>query len=409
MKVVRRTRAPRDEAVTRVVEEGTTPPAGPPVEPAPDRDLWPWLLLLLVLVIGGIVAAVVLTRDDGKKNNASPGTTVLSQPATTVTVSRVTAPTKPATTPPAVARVKLANLLGVPASTAVARLRKDGFQPAVRSVFSTKPRGIVAAQKPGAGTQLAKGATVTLLVSKGQPAKPVPGVVGQSESQAVALLKAAGFGATPVEVPSNETKGNVIAQKPNEGQKAQPGTKVRLNVSRGPAQSGSSSTTAPTTTAPAATTPARTTPPRPAQPVTVTVPDVEGQTLEQAQRALRRVGMIMEVRYVPNDQPSGTVVAQARKPGTTAKRGDHMLVTVSQGGSGGTAATPLVTVPNVVGQAEQTAQSRLRQAGFRAIVEDLPTSDPAQDGKVVDEQPAAGTKAPKGSQIIIYIGRASTG
>ena len=93
----------------------------------------------------------------------------------------------------------------------------------------------------------------------------------------------------------------------------------------------------------------------------------------------------------------------------TRERGDHMLVTVSQGGSGGTAASPLVAVPNVVGQDEQAAQSRLQQAGFRAIVEDLQTSDPAEDGKVVDEQPAAGTKAPKGSQIIIYVGRASTG
>jgi serine/threonine-protein kinase len=393
MKVVRRTRPGRaDSAVTRVVEEGTAPPAGPPPEPPPDRDLWPWLLLLLVLVVGGIVAAVVLTRDDNKKS---------ATPTTTVTVARVT----PKTTAkkPAVARVKLANLLGVPASTAVARLRKDGFQPLVRSVFSTKPRGTVAAQKPGPGTQLAKGATVTLLVSKGQPAKPVPDVVGQSESQAVALLKAAGFGATPVNVPSTETKGNVIAQKPNAGEKAQPGTKVRLNVSSGAAPSAGS------TTAPAATTPARTTPPRPAQPVTVTIPDVEGKTLEQAQRALHGVGIVMEIRYVPNEQPSGTVVAQAREPGTTAKRGDHMLVTVSRGGSGGTAASPLVTVPNVVGQDEQTAQSRLRQAGFVGIVEDLPTSDPAQNGKVVDEQPAAGTKAPQGSQIIIYVGRASTG
>lgn len=413
MKVVRRTRPGSEGEVTRVVEEGTTPPAGPPPEPAPDRDLWPWLLLLLVLVIGGIVAAILLTRDD-KKKNANPSTT---QPAATVTVARATPPAPTTTGPkkaPAVARVKVANLLGIPASTAVARLRKGGFEPVVTSVFSPKPRGTVAAQMPGPGTQLAKGATVTLMVSKGQQAKPVPDVVGQSESQAVALLKAAGFGATPVDVPSGETKGNVVAQKPKAGEKTQPGTNVRLNVSSGTTPSGSSSTPAPTTTAPtptapAATTPARTTPSRPAQPVTVTIPNVEGKSLEQAQRALRGVGVIMEIRYVPNDQPSGTVVAQARKSGTTAKRGDHMLVTVSQGGSGGTAASPLATVPNVVGQDEQTAQTRLRQAGFAAIVEDMATSDSAQDGKVVDEQPAAGTNAPKSSQVIIYVGRASTG
>jgi beta-lactam-binding protein with PASTA domain len=413
MKVVRRARPVREPRTwaTRVVEEGRTPPAGPPLEPAPERELWPWLLLLLVLVIGGIVAAIVLTRDN-KHKNAAPA----SQPATTVTVSRV-GPKAPAKKPPTtkkpapvLAKAKLANLVGIPGSTAVERLRKDGFQPVVRGVFSTKPRGVVAAQKPDPGTRLAKGASVTLMVSKGQPAKPVPDVVGQSESQAVSLLKAAGFAATPVEVPSNETKGNVVAQRPKAGEKAEPGTKVRLNVSSGTAPSGGGSTTTapatPASTAPAAATPARPAPASPARPATVTVPNVEAKTLQQARVALRTAGILMEIRYVPNDQPSGTVVAQAKQPGTTVKRGDHMLVTVSQGS--GATAPALVTVPNVVGQDEQAAQTRLQQAGFVAAVEDMPTSDPAQDGKVVDEQPAPGTKAPKGSQTIIYVGRATS-
>ena len=396
MKVVRRSAPTREPqtAVRRVVEEGATPPPGPPLEPAPDRDLWPWLLLLLVLVIGGIIAAVVLTSDDNEKRSA-PGTTALAAPpATTVTVARVTTPTT--SVQPAAARVQLANVLGIPVSTAVKRLHDDGFQPVVRSVFSTKPQGAVVAQKPVPGTKLAKGAAVTLSVSKGQPAKPVPDVIGQSESQAVALLEAAGFGTTPVSVPSGATKGNVIAQKPKPGEKAQPGTNVRLNVSSGATPSGS------TTTAPAATTP---TPPKPAQPATVTVPDVEGKTLQEARLALRNAGIVMAIRYVPNDQPSGTVVAQAKSAGATVKRGDHMLVTVSEGGSSGTVAATLVAVPSVVGMDEQAAQARLQQAGFAAIVEDYPTSDSSQDGSVVDEQPAAGTKAPKGSQIIIYVGR----
>jgi serine/threonine-protein kinase len=397
MKVVRRTKPAHEPqtAVTHVVEEGVTPPPGPPLEPAPDRELWPWLLLLLVLVIGGIVAAVLLTRDD--KKSSTPGTTV--PPATTVTVSRVTAPTA--------ARVKLASLVGIPASTAVRRARDAGFQPVVRSVFSTKPRGVVAAQKPAPGTLLAKGGSVTLSVSKGQPAKPVPDVVGQSASQAVALLKAAGFSATTVGVPSSETKGNVVAQRPAAGGKAQPGTKVRLNVSVGSATTAPP-TTAPATTAPAATTPAS--PVQPAQPTTATVPDVQGKTLQQARLALRKAGIVMAIRYVPSDQSVGTVVAQAKQPGTTAKRNAHMLVTVSQGGSGGTSAATLATVPNVVGTDEQTAQTRVQQAGFSPVAEDSPTSDSSQDGRVVDEQPAPGAQAPKGSQIIIYVGRVqSTG
>ena len=55
------------------------------------------------------------------------------------------------------ARVKLANVLGISASTAVKRLRDDGFQPVVRSVFSTKPQGVVAAQKPAPGTTACQG------------------------------------------------------------------------------------------------------------------------------------------------------------------------------------------------------------------------------------------------------------
>jgi beta-lactam-binding protein with PASTA domain len=400
----------RGTEVTRVVEEGTTPPAGPPIGPWPDRDLWPWLLLLLVLVVGGIIAAVLLTRDDHKKK-AAPRTTVVATapaPTTTVTVGTTTTPTATTTKPtprPAVTRVKLANVLGIPASTAVKRLRDDGLQPLVRSVYSTKPSGIVAAQKPGPGTQVAKGSTVTLDVSKGQPAKPVPDVVGQSATQAVSLLKAAGFGATPVQVPSPETKGNVIAQKPKAGEKAQPGTKVRLNVSSGAVPSTQPTSTSPpkqTTTTPSGATTTRA---APAKPATVTVPDVQGKTLDQARLAIRNAGLVTEIKYVPSNEAAGTVVAQARKPGTTAKRGDHMLINVSLGSG---PASSLVTVPNVVGQDEQTAQSQLQQAGFVAVVQDSPTSDSSQDGQVVDEQPAPGTKAPKGSQIIIYVGRATS-
>src|SRR5581483_9823920 len=221
VKVVRR-RTPRERPtqVRQVVEEGATPPPEPPVGPWADRDLWPWLLLLLALVVGGVIAAVLLTRDDGKKAAA---TTVVSSPPTTVTVARATstaAAAPAAKTPARAARVELANVLGIPAATAVKRLREDGLQPVVRSVFSTKPRGVVTAQTPGAGTRVAKGSSVTLDVSKGQPAKPVPDVVGQSESQAVSLLRSAGFEATTRRVPSDQPGGTIVAQKPRAGEKA---------------------------------------------------------------------------------------------------------------------------------------------------------------------------------------------
>ena len=386
-----------------MVEEGQTPPEPPPFGPWMDRDLWPWLLLLLVLVVGGIVAAILLTRDDKKKSQ--PTTTVVATaPVQTVTT---TPPATTTTTPPAAGRVKVGSVVGVPAATAVKRLQDQGIQVVVHSVFSSKPRGVVAAQSPGAGSQLAEGATVTLNVSKGRPAKAVPDTVGQSESDAVALLKAAGFDPDVQHVPSNEPSGTVVAQKPKAGENAATGTHVLLNISSGPKSSTPPATTAtaPDTTAPApaATQPKTTTT---AQPTSVTVPDVEGKTLQQAVLAMRQAGMYADVRYVPSDQPSGTVVAQAKAAGTSAKRGDHMLVTVSQGND---QAAAMATLPNVEGQDEASAGSRLRQAGFTPLVGCLAPANPAQVGKVVDEQPGAGTQAPKGVQILIYVGRQSCG
>jgi beta-lactam-binding protein with PASTA domain len=215
----------------------------------------------------------------------------------------------------------------------------------------------------------------------------------------VSLVKAAGFDPDVQRVPSNEPAGTVVAQKPRAGEKEPGGTHVLLNVSSGPKSSSTPAT--PGTTAPSAAT----TPSQPAQPATVTVPDVVGQTLQQARLAIRKAGLITEIKYVPSTEPSGTVVSQAKQPGTSAKRADHMLINVSQGSG---SASSLVGVPNVVGQDEATAQARLQQAGFVPVAEDIPTSDPSQEGKVVDEQPAPGTKAPKGSQIIIYIGRATS-
>jgi serine/threonine-protein kinase len=64
-------------------------------------------------------------------------------------------------------------------------------------------------------------------------------------------------------------------------------------------------------------------------------------------------------------------------------------------------------VPDVTGQDETTATSTLQSAGFVVEVIDQPTTDQTQDGIVLDEQPAGGTRAPRGSVVTIYVGRFS--
>src|SRR4051794_14924957 len=152
----------RAEMVERV-EEGRAvgPLPGRPVEPPPERELWPWLLVLLLLVLGGVAAVYFATRDDSNPRGESVTATVVQ--ATTL---QRAAPT-PAPTAPASARVAVPRLVGLTASAALRRLQALGLTGTTRNVFSTKPRNQVVAQAPGASRRLAKGATVTLNVSKG--------------------------------------------------------------------------------------------------------------------------------------------------------------------------------------------------------------------------------------------------
>lgn len=63
----------------------------------------------------------------------------------------------------------------------------------------------------------------------------------------------------------------------------------------------------------------------------VTVPDVRGERLPDARKTLRKAGLVTEQRHVPSTLPKKTVVAQVPAPGTTAERGDDVVVGVSVG------------------------------------------------------------------------------
>jgi beta-lactam-binding protein with PASTA domain len=321
--------APVEESAVIVEEAGApAPPPMPPGELPPERDLWPWLLVLLGLVIGGLAAAYFATRDDNESSKRATVTTTLAQTVRPAP-AQTTAKPKPAVS----ARAAVPKLVGMPAPPALQALTKLGLSGKTRGVFSTKPRSQVVSQKPGAGTALAKGSVVTLNVSKGLKAVPTPDVVGQDEAGAVDTVKAQGFVPDVARVPSDQPVGQVVAQHPSAGASAAPGSGVRLNISTGQQKGSSGAST--TTTSPA--------PP----PATVTVPEVTGEKLLAARKLIRRAGLVTEFKRVPNDLPKGTVVSQSPHPGTTAKRGAHVLVNVSLGPKPTAGAPPIV--PDVTG------------------------------------------------------------
>ena len=394
-------------AVTIEEQQPAAPPPGPPVEPPPERELWPWLVVLLVLVLAGIAVVYFATRDDKSQPQA---TSPASVRPTTVPASPTTTAVR---TPAPSARVTLPRLVGLTAPVALTRLRQLGLTGNTQNVFSEKPPTVVVAQTPGSSRKLAKGETVMLNVSKGPRAVAVPDVVGQSAADALSTLQAQGFRPRIVRVPSVEPAGQVVAQDPKAAAKARPGVAVRLNVSDGKQATPSGKESTPTTTATASTnqeTAPTTAAAANANPL-VRVPDLEGKKLIDARRLIRRVGLVIEIRRVPNAQPLGTVIAQAKKPGTQLKRGTHLLITVSKGRKPATSTTSSqsgsqpIAVPDVTGEDEVTATQDLENAGLTVQVVDRDTAEASQDGMVIEQAPTANQSAQPNSTVTIYVGR----
>ena len=90
-------------------------------------------------------------------------------------------------------------------------------------------------QSPEAGQKVAKGSSVTYVMSLGTSSVGVPYVTGYSEDSAISTLKNAGFNVN-VEKQYSETQtaGLVISQNPGGGSKVEDGSTITITVSLGP-------------------------------------------------------------------------------------------------------------------------------------------------------------------------------
>jgi beta-lactam-binding protein with PASTA domain/tRNA A-37 threonylcarbamoyl transferase component Bud32 len=121
------------------------------------------------------------------------------------------------------------DLQGKTQAEATSTLEGLGFRVAFTSSFSDKvPQGTVISNQPNSGTA-AKGATVTLNVSKGPDVVTVPDVTNQSPASATAALQAAGFRVKRRDAFFSSGK-TVYATDPRAGTKAKRGSTVTIYV-----------------------------------------------------------------------------------------------------------------------------------------------------------------------------------
>jgi beta-lactam-binding protein with PASTA domain len=411
----RRARVGRiDEMVRRllpsaaVAEEEVAGPVGPP----PERYWWLWLLLLLLLVAGGLLAWYFLSRGDDKAvvpnviglreqqaqiRIQDRGLEALSRSDKSDRPTGVVFAEKPGagtqlgkgqtvTIFVSSGRLAVPDVTALPLAEAQQKLQARGFKAEVKRVASTKPKGIVLEQDPAAGVTAVRGTTVTLSVSSGAKPVVVPRVVGQTQGAAVQALTALGLKPVLQNVPSDQPAGTVVGQKPPAGKEIDKGAEVTVNVSTGTGQSTTTTTAATTTNA-----------------APVRVPRVVGLAQTPALRSLNVLGLLPTVFYVSSSQPASRVVSQSPKSGTSLRPGARVRVNVSTGPN----PQPNTVVPDVVGQDQATAAQTLRDAGFKVAVLNRPTADESKDGLVVEQQPRATSSIPAGSQVTIFIGRFS--
>ncbi|MBD9725736.1 Stk1 family PASTA domain-containing Ser/Thr kinase [Streptomyces caniscabiei] len=302
------------------------PPRGARTSPAPRRGLWAIVVaMVLVLGVGGAVwyinsgqftqvpAVLQQSEADATKRlegaglgvdvkqafsdtvergrvigtDPAPGERIRDNDTVTVTVSK-----GPET-------VKVPDLKGTPLDAAKTRLKGDGLEPGVvtREFSDEVVRGQVIGTRPGAGTEISSGAAVRIVVSRGAPVE-VPEVSGASVADARAQLEEAGLKVkvAPGRVNSEFDKGLVAEQAPGVGKQVGQGDTVTLTLSKGP--------------------------------VMVEVPDVVGDSVDDATRRLKDAGFEVEEDRGILGLFGDEVRSQSVDGGDTAPKGSTITIEI---------------------------------------------------------------------------------
>jgi len=203
-------------------------------------------------------------------------------------------------------------------------------------------------------------------------AEAVPRVLGLEVAEAERLLTEAGLIVNDTVMVSHPTmaSGSVVWQEPPPDVAVPQGTGVALSVSRGP------------------------------QPIPV--PDVAGYQQELAQRIIEAAGLtVAGIDTSTAPQERGVVVNTRPPAGRSRSPGDGITLFVSVG-------APILSVPDLSGLTLEEAREILEVAGLALGSTQARTSNVAEPGLIIEQNPAAGTLAAPGAAVRVIIVRGGT-
>lgn len=227
---------------------------------------------------------------------------------------------------------------------------------------------------PKKGTTIKEGDIVKLTISKGKYII-VDDYIGMEADKAEKALDKLGFEVIIEYEVSSKTKGTVIEQSIDEGEKVDPtdeNRKITLVVSKGNY---------------------------------IVISDYLGMDIEKAKEALVKLGFEVNEETEESEKPQGTVIKQSLQKGHKVDPSETdrtITLTVSAGLK--------IEVPNVVGMEINAAKSRLESKDFNVVLNELSTDSLSEDeiknitiSRVMRQSPEAfSTVNKKGETVTLY-------
>lgn len=325
------------------------PPGGPRTDPLPrqvftdtDRDrtnmgsVGRWAAAVAILAVLTIVVFIAINTFGGKTRN-----------------------------------VQVPDVKGQASADAIAALQNRGFKIRTQQKpDSSIPPDHVIGTDPGANASVDAGDEVTINVSTGPEQRELPDVSSLSYAEAVKKLQAAGFTKfKQANSPSTaELLGRVIGTNPPANQTSAITNVITIVVGSGPE--------------------------------TKQIPDVNGQTVDLAQKNLTVYGFTkFSESQVDSTRPAGDVIGTNPPAGTTVPVDSVIELQVSKGNQ--------FVMPDVSGMFWTDAEPRLRALGWTGVLDKGPDVDAGGSlhNKIVYQSPSAGSGANRDGVITLKFGQ----
>ena len=245
-----------------------------------------------------------------------------------------------------------------------------------KMVYSKEiPQDMVSYQELKENTAVEKYTTLVVWISMGEEKGVVPTIKGLSQEEAEKLLKEAGF--TNIRIEESQDPGvylSVLDISQEQGSQVPLDEEIVITICMNEeSQEGDASST-------------------------VTVPDVQELTREEAEEALTEAGLKVSWIEETSDEPEGTILGQEPEAGTEVNKDSYVQVRISKGAE-------KMYMPNVQLLTEQEARETLEAMGLTVSNVRQEYSDSVEAGKVISQSIAQDAEVKKGDKVTLTVSR----